>query len=150
MSKKTIILILTAWVITVIILLILIFSNRNSTSGESQFSLEITCDQFLAEKHITQNIRMQSGDSLGVILCSNGTTGFQWEQPAYISNESILKQTLHKFVPPEDNNMGSAGKEEWEFNTLKNGTSNIKLQYSRPWEGGEKGEWSLNITVVVD
>ena len=150
MSKKTIILILTAWVITVIILLILIFSNRNSTSGESQFSLEITCDQFLAEKHITQNIRMQSGDSLGVNLCSNGTTGFQWEQPAYISNESILKQTLHKFVPPEDNNMGSAGKEEWEFNTLKNGTSNIKLQYSRPWEGGEKGEWSLNITVVVD
>ena len=150
MSKKTIILILTAWVITVIILLILIFSNRNSTSGESQFSLEITCDQFLAEKHITQNVRMQSGDSLGVSLCSNGTTGFQWEQPAYISNESILKQTLHKFVPPEDNNMGSAGKEEWEFNTLKNGTSNIKLQYSRPWEGGEKGEWSLNITVVVD
>ena len=138
MSKKTIILILTAWVITVIILLILIFSNRNSTSGESQFSLEITCDQFLAEKHITQNIRMQSGDSLGVILCSYGTTGFQWEQP------------LHKFVPPEDNNMGSAGKEEWEFNSLKNGTSNIKLQYSRPWEGGEKGEWSLNITVVVD
>ena len=150
MSKKTIILILTAWVVTVIILLILIFSNRNSTSGESQFSLEITCDQFLAEKHITQNLRMQSGDSLGVSLCSNGTTGFQWEQPAYISNESILKQTLHKFVPPEDNNMGSAGKEEWEFNTLKNGTSNIKLQYSRPWEGGEKGEWSLNITVVVD
>ena len=150
MSKKTIILILTAWLVTVIILLILIFSNRNSTSGESQFSLEITCDQFLAEKHITQNIRMQSGDSLGVSLCSNGTTGFQWEQPAYISNESILKQTLHKFVPPEDNNMGSAGKEEWEFNTLKNGTSNIKLQYSRPWEGGEKGERSLNITVVED
>ena len=51
---------------------------------------------------------------------------------------------------PENSNMGSAGKEEWQFNTLKNGTSNIKLQYSRPWEGGEKGEWSLNITVVVD
>ena len=102
MSKKTIILILTAWVVTVIILLILIFSNRNSTSGESQFSLEITCDQFLAEKHIIQNIRMQSGDSLGVSLCSNGTTGFQWKQPSNISDTSVLEQTLHKFLPPEN------------------------------------------------
>lgn len=150
MRRNLILLILTAWLVTVIILLILIFSNRNSTSGESQFSLEITCDQFLAEKHITQNIRMQSGDSLGVSLCSNGTTGFQWEQPSNISDTSVLEQTLHKFVPPEDNNMGSAGKEEWQFNTLKNGTSNIKLQYSRPWEGGEKSEWSLTLTVVVD
>ncbi|MBH27452.1 MAG: hypothetical protein CL786_05455 [Chloroflexi bacterium] len=150
MRRNLILLILTAWLVTVIILLILIFSNRNSTSGESQLSLEITCDQFLAEKHITQNIRMQSGDSLGVSLCSNGTTGFQWEQPAYISDERILKQTLHKFVPPEGNSLGSAGKEEWEINTLKNGTSIVKLLYSRPWEGGEKSEWSLTLTVVVD
>ena len=122
MSKKTIILILTAWVITVIILLILIFSNRNSTSGESQFSLEITCDQFLAEKHITQNIRMQSGDSLGVSLCSNGTTGFQWEQHSNISDTSVLEQTLHKFLPPENSNSNQY------FKLLKESANNLNLK----------------------
>ena len=134
------ILILTAWVVTVIVLLLLIFSNRDSTSEESQFSLAITCDQFLAEKHITQNIRIQSDDSLVISMCSNGTTGFQWEQPAYISDARILKQTHHKFIPSENNNMGAPGKEEWAFNALKNGTSSVKLLYSRLWEGGEKGE----------
>ena len=144
------ILILTAWVVTVIVLLLLIFSNRDSTSEESQFSLAITCDQFLAEKHITQNIRIQSDDSLVISMCSNGTTGFQWEQPAYISDASILKQTHHKFIPSENNNMGAPGKVELVFNALKNGTSSVKLLYSRPWKGGERGEWSLTMTVIVD
>ena len=150
MRRNIILLILTAWVVTVIVLLILIFSNRDSTSEQSQLSLAITCDQFLDEKHVTQNFRMQSGDSLLITMCSNGTTGFQWEQPAYISDASILKQTLHTFIPSENNNMGAPGKEEWTFNALKNGTSRVKLLYSRPWEGGEKGEWSLTMTVVVD
>ena len=150
MRRNIMLSILTVWVVTVIVLLILIFSNRDSTSEQSLLSLAITCDQFSAENHITQNIRMQSGDSLVISMCSNGTTGFQWEQPAYISDASILKQTHHKFIPSENNNMGAPGKVELVFNALKNGTSSVKLLYSRLWEGGEKGEWSLTIAVIVN
>jgi len=35
------------------------------------------------------------------------------------------------------------------FQTLEPGSSTIYLEYSRPWEGGEKGEWTFTLDVVV-
>jgi inhibitor of cysteine peptidase len=113
-------------------------------------ALEVTCDQFLGDKHFTWNVQVQLGDSLLVTLCSNPTTGFQWSESARISDESILEQMDHSFTPPEEGTPGAAGKEEWSLKALKKGTSTVLLEYSRPWEGGEKGEWSLTATVVVD
>ena len=96
------------------------------------------------------NVQVQLGDSLRVTLCSNPTTGFQWSEPAQISDESILEQMDHSFTPPEEGTPGAAGREEWSLKALRKGTSTVLLEYSRPWEGGEEGEWSLTATVVVD
>ncbi|GIT17086.1 MAG: hypothetical protein CM1200mP38_7430 [Dehalococcoidia bacterium] len=74
--------------------------------------------------------------------------GFSRGNNQHIKGTKYFEQTLHKFVPPKGQQLGSAGKEEWEINTLKNGTSIVKLLYSRPWEGGEKSEWSLTLTVL--
>jgi len=53
-------------------------------------------------------------------------------------------------VSPENKGLvGAPGEEVWTFKALKKGTSTIALEYSRPWEGGEKGEWTLNLTVIV-
>ena len=113
-------------------------------------ALEVTCDQFLGDKHFTWNVQVQLGDSLLVTLCSNPTTGFQWSESAQISDESILEQMDHSFTPPEEGTPGAAGKEEWSLKALKKGTSTVLLEYSRPWEGGEKGEWTITANVVVD
>ena len=112
--------------------------------------LEVTCDQFLEDNHYTWNVRVQPGDSLLVTLCSNGTTGFQWSESAHIGDEGILEQTDHNFTPSGNDTPGAAGKQEWTLKALKRGTATVVLEYSRPWEGGEKREWSLTATVVVD
>jgi predicted secreted protein len=43
---------------------------------------------------------------------------------------------------------GTPGQEVWTFNALKAGESTISLDYS--WLGGEKGEWTFVLNVVVE
>lgn len=82
-------------------------------------------------------------------LCSNPTTGFQWSESAKISDQTMLRQAAHKFVPPEGDVPGAAGQEVWTFKAPKKGTATLSMEYSRLWEGGEKGEWTFKLTVVV-
>ena len=117
-----------------------------------QASVEVSCDEFYEQNHISQEVNVAVGDSFTVTLCSNPTTGFLWSESAKISDQTILEQTDHKFVPPPERPEpieGEAGKEVWTFKALKKGTSTISMEYSRPWEGGEKGAWTFDLTVVV-
>ena len=101
-----------------------------------QASLEISCDEFMKGQNFTWEVGVNTGDSVMVTLCSNPTTGFQWTESAQISDETVLKQTDHEFLPPETKNIiGGAGKEVWTFKALKKSTSTIYIEYSRPWEG---------------
>jgi inhibitor of cysteine peptidase len=87
-------------------------------------------------------------------LCSNPSTGFGWPESAQISDLTIVQQTDHKYVAPQTEGSatpatGTPGQEVWTFKALKKGTSTIYVEYSRPWEGGEKGEWTFRLTLVV-
>ena len=113
---------------------------------------ETYCDEFQNNKHINETIEVNAGDTLVLVLCSNPTTGFQWTEEAKISDTGVLKQIKHEFAGPESEPPpppGTPGLESWTFETLKKGTSTIYVEYSRPWEGGEKGEWTFNLTVAV-
>jgi inhibitor of cysteine peptidase len=116
---------------------------------QKQGSVNLTCDDFMSQNHILGELSIKAGDSFTVTLCSNPTTGFQWES-AVISDPSVLTETKHQFFGPEDENLvGAAGRDVWTFQALKKGTSNISIDYSRPWEGGEKGEWTFTAVVTV-
>jgi len=117
--------------------------------GTTSAQIEFTYDQLLNEKHITQTIEVALPGSLIVTLGSNRTTGFQWQENASIGSQAILNQFSHQFVEPQSGMMGAAGKEVFVFKTLAKGTSTIQLQYSRPWEGGEKAEWTVDLTIIV-
>ena len=114
--------------------------------------VEKSCDEFQNNKHISDSIEVAAGDTLVVVLCSNPTTGFRWDEEAQVSDSSILKQEVHEFVGPESEPPpppGTPGLESWTFQTLNPGTSTINVEYSRPWEGGEKGEWTFTLDVNV-
>ena len=115
-----------------------------------QASVDVSCDDFMKLQHISQEVEVAVDGSLTVTLCSNPTTGFLWSETAQISDQTVLQQTSHSFVPPEEAGIvGAAGQEIWTFKALKKGTSTISMEYSRPWEGGEKGEWTFVLTVTV-
>jgi len=124
-----------------------------STAPE-QVSVEASCDDFGRQQHISKEVEIAVGSSLIVTLGSNATTGFQWSESAQISDQTVLQQIEHKYMAPEAKDdkppaSGTPGQETWTFKALEKGTSVISIEYSRPWEGGEKGVWTFNLSVVV-
>ena len=121
-------------------------------TGESL--VEISCDEFMSTANISRAVEVSVGDEFTVTLCSNPTTGFQWAEQAEIGDSTIIEQTGHDFIAPGTQGntppaSGTAGQEVWSFTALKEGVTTIYLEYSRPWEGGEKAEWTFSLTVTA-
>ena len=113
--------------------------------------INISCDDFMTNNHLSQAVEIQQGETMMVTLCSNPTTGFQWEE-AQISNTAVLSEIEHRFIGPESSlsqPLGTPGQEVWIFQALQKGTSTTIFHYSRPWEGGEKSAWTFTLTVTV-
>lgn len=123
-----------------------------TTASEEEVRVEVSCDEFYDIKHIYQTLEVKPEESFKVKLCSNPTTGFKWTDEAQISDLTVLKQEDHNFIGPDSNPPpppGTPGQEVWTFKARQAGASKIYLEYSRPWEGGEKGEWTCTIEVIV-
>jgi inhibitor of cysteine peptidase len=133
----------------IIILSVLLTMSLCLASCLAAAFIQVSCDDFSKQQHVSKEINVAVGDTFAVNLCSNPTTGFQWSESAQISDPTVLQQTDHKFVSPDTGAVGVPGKEAWTFKALKKGTSTVSMEYGRPWEGGEKGEWTFNLTVVV-
>ncbi len=119
-------------------------------SVPQQASVEVSIDEFMKVKYISKQVEVPVGGVLTVTLGSNPTTGFKWSESANISDPTVVEQSEHKFVSPEAEGIaGAPGKEVWTFEALKKGTTEVSMDYSRPWEGGEKGEWTFKLTAVV-
>jgi inhibitor of cysteine peptidase len=95
-----------------------------------------------------KQIEIAVGGSIAVTLDSNATTGYSWELKG-ISNPAILEKTDNKYEAPTSELIGAGGKEVWTFKALKAGTTTLNMEYSQPWEGGQKGANSFSVTVVV-
>jgi len=114
-------------------------------------SVNVSCDDLENQQFISKQMTVTAGNTFTVTLCSNATTGFQWSESAQISDQTVVQQTGHEFVSPENTGLvGAPGNEVWTFKALKKGTSTVTMEYSRPWEGGEKGTWTFNLTVTVN
>jgi len=145
MGMKTKLILILATIIVSMIL-------AGCTAPEQKAWVEISCDEFYDNHNIDTILEVQEGETFQVKLCSNPSTGFKWGEEAQISDPSILKQEEHIFIGPESEPPpppGTPGQEIWTFKALQQGSSKISLEYSRPWEGGEKGEWTCTIEVVV-
>ena len=115
--------------------------------------ISVSCDEFSANHNISREVQLTAGSSVTIVLCSNPTTGFQWGQ-VQVEDPDVVAETDHEFVEPGnaengESLMGAAGQDVWTFKALKKGSTNISIDYSRPWEGGEKAEWTFNLTINV-
>jgi predicted secreted protein len=120
------------------------------SAGTQEKSLEVSIDDLTSQKNISQQIEVPVGGSLKVTLGSNPTTGFAWSENATdLSAFMAIKQVSHEYITPDGKALGAAGKEVWTFQALNKGTAMISVEYSRPWEGGEKAEWTYKLTVTV-
>ena len=140
------------WFIGILSLSLLVLLLVACSSPNQKAWVEVSCDEFYDNHHISTNLEVQAGETYEVKLCSNPSTGFEWSEDSQISDTTVIQQENHKFVGPESEPPpppGTPRQEVWTFKALKQGSSTIYLEYGRPWEGGEKGEWTLTIDVTV-
>ncbi len=108
-------------------------------SASKQVSVNVSWDDFMRQQHFSKEVEIAVDGSLTLSMYSNPTEGRQWSEPAQISDQTVLALVGQKFVAPEAGApLGTGGEEVWTFKALKKGTSTISMEYTHPWEGGEK------------
>ncbi len=137
-------------IMTVFAVLALSLLLVNCASASTLKSMEVSCDTLSAQNNVTKQADVAVGDTFTVTLCSNASTGFSWSEAAKTDDPTVVQQLDHKVIPPSQTGLvGAAGQETWTFKALKKGAANISMDYSRPWEGGEKGQWTFALAVTV-
>ena len=106
-------------------------------------------DEIVQNPQIQKQVEVLKGDEVLVTLLSNASTGFRWNENAVIADTGILQQLNHEDMGSGSNVPGAPGAEKWSFKALEAGTTTVHLEYGRPWEGGEKGVWTFDLTVTV-
>jgi len=110
--------------------------------------VNLSYDEFSANPtSIRNDFTLQVGDKLYIELCSNPSTGFKWSYTENISD--IVKVEGYDYQEAEPDTVGAYGKETWTFEGAKAGTTTISMEYSQPWEGGTKREWTYTVNVKV-
>jgi len=56
---------------------VLLLSSCIVTSHD--YNVEISCDEFVENNHRSDEFEVEVGDKIRVELCSNPTTGYQWD-----------------------------------------------------------------------
>ena len=134
-------------IILIFAMLVALLSSLSCITSR-EINVEITCDQFNENHHTRNDFQVEIGDKIRAKLCSNPATGFKWEY--HMSNENVLKEEDYDFEESKGDVVGAAGIEVWTFEAVNTGTTEVRLEYSRPWEGGEKAEWTYTMNVTVE
>ena len=113
-----------------------------------QTTIGVGYDEFSQGKKISKQISIAEGTELVVDLAANPSTGFSWTQAA-IATPAVLSQVDSKYVAPETAALGATGRQALTFKGSTKGTTTVRMDYSRPWEGGEKAEWTFALTVTI-
>ncbi|MFC2035830.1 protease inhibitor I42 family protein [Chloroflexota bacterium] len=139
--KTKILLILTILIATLLVSSCIVTSRA--------IGVEISCDEFTESPHsILNEFEVEIGDKITVELCSNPTTGFEWDYEITVDN--VVKEEDHDFEEPDRDVPGAPSVEIWTFEATEKGTTEVHMEYSRPWEGGEEAEWTYTITITVE
>ena len=113
--------------------------------------LGATCDQLQSTQTVEQTGEIAPGSDVNVVLCSNPSTGFAWEE-SQLGDTSVVRLVDRSYQAPGGATLpvvGAAGGEVLTFRAVAAGTTTVSIRYSQPWAGGTKGEWTYRLSITV-
>ena len=122
------------------------FQSRNPPTSKT---LQVSMDDVLSQSVVTENVTLAVGNTLTLKLGSNYTTPYRWTADTKIGDETIVKQTDHKFVHPTTDARGAPGTEVWTFTALKPGITTITTYYTSFVGHDAAPKCAYNATVTV-
>jgi len=94
-------------------------------------------------------IKARAGNDFTITLESNMTTGYKWKIARPLDTK-LLKLLDSKYIPPETELIGAAGKEEWVFKAIRRGKTIVSFDYTRPWEKEVPAARSEDFFIIID
>jgi inhibitor of cysteine peptidase len=127
--------------------------GRSATvTSDDSIRLTVGCDAFTSATRtspgpisVSRSATVLVGGTLVVTLCSNGSTGFNWDPPVY--DHAHLRLISHTSAGPHVVMPGAAGTETFSFSVLGAGSTSVRFTYSQPWSGGTKATWTVSLGV---
>ena len=92
-----------------------------------------------------QPITVPVGVSFTISVSSNPSTGYSWEAGF---DQSLLK-LVKRYTPSESGMMGASGVENFEFEGMKPGNTDIYLNYKRSFEPNNPSLKSETFNVTI-
>ena len=96
-------------VVSIFVMLIMTLSMFSCAVTSHDYNVEISCDEFRASNHRSGEFDVEVGDKIRLELCSNQTTGFQWDYET--TRENIVKLEDQDYEEAKEGLMGAAGVE---------------------------------------
>ena len=127
--------------LTVVLCAVSLFFSACSPSPKA--SITVTCDDFAQVQNIVAQAEtpFPVGKSFSVGLCSDPSTGFQWQESATINDQNVVQQTGHKLV---------SGWAIWTFKALSEGRTLLTMECTRSLQGAEGMQRSFRLSVFVE
>ena len=130
---------------------LLLASALAACSSAQASELGATCDQFSTTPAVQQSAEVAAGEDLTIVLCSNASTGYSWED-AVVGDPGVATVTSQTYAEPAQASLpivGRAGGEVVRLHAVAPGKTTVTLSYGQPWEGGAKGTWTYELTLTV-
>jgi inhibitor of cysteine peptidase len=122
------------------IVMFLILTLITSCSGSRIYTLE----------NKGETIELAQGDSITLKLESNPTTGYGWQLTDDMDGTVIiLTSTEFKQSKKDEGLVGSGGYEYFYIKSIAPGSTDIILNYARPWEEGIEPVDVFKLSVIV-
>ena len=108
-------------------------------------------EKVLTEKQNGGTVMLRKGDTVSLVLASNGTTGFEW-QVARLPR--FLIEVSSGYAEPKQTAgsptiAGAAGQQRFVFRATRAGRDTLVLAYRQSWERGQRAESRFRVTVVA-
>jgi predicted secreted protein len=130
---------------------LLLASGFAACSSAQASELGATCDQFSQTPAVQQSAEAKAGEDLTIVLCSNASTGYSWED-AVVGDPTVATVTSQAYEAPAQASLpvvGQAGGEVVKVHAVAPGKTTLTFGYSRPWAGGAKDTWTYELTLTV-
>ena len=131
--------------------LMLVAALAGCSATEAAGPAGATCEQFESTPSIDQARTIEVGTNLTIVLCSNPSTGYAWDDPAL--DATVLELADRTYQAPDQGPLpivGAAGGEVITIRGLAPGTAAVSLRYGQPWDGGAASEWTYRLQVTVE
>jgi predicted secreted protein len=120
------------------------------SSAQAAEPLGATCDQFQSTPTVEQSGDIAAGIDFTVVLCSNPSTGYTWDDPQ-IGDTGVVTLVDRTYQAPGGTLpiVGAAGGDVLKFHAVAAGKTTVAVSYGQPWAGGARGEWTYRLTITV-